>query len=261
MAANSPKEHSLKVARAECLCAPTGISDFWGLDLGSSGADQRILEGRGPEEFFFKKCGGGGGGGGGVDTPWICSCLMSISIFRTGVLLPLHVLFYLLNPSSDLKNHFDLIKMGKGSWSALYPSIVVTPAWELPDNIVKGGTNLHQHHSSLPFCFFQKLCSGKRLSKMKKSIILWLLVRESIVRHSGRLDPWLGSLRSEPHCLLPPRLVLPPWHELQIWRYICPKYFNIISNCVTLDPKIKETTQTTNQIKCEWALTHPLSVI
>ena len=29
--------------------------------------------------------------------------------------------------------------------------------------------------------------------------------------------------------------------------------------CVTLDPKIKETTQTTNQIKCEWALTHPLS--
>ena len=31
--------------------------------------------------------------------------------------------------------------------------------------------------------------------------------------------------------------------------------------CVTLDPKIKETTQTTNQIKCEWALTHPLSVI
>ena len=24
--------------------------------------------------------------------------------------------------------------------------------------------------------------------------------------------------------------------------------------CVTLDPKIKETTQTTNQIKCEWAL-------
>ena len=32
-------------------------------------------------------------------------------------------------------------------------------------------------------------------------------------------------------------------------------------DCVTLDPKIKESTQTTNQIKCEWALTHPLSVI
>ena len=32
-------------------------------------------------------------------------------------------------------------------------------------------------------------------------------------------------------------------------------------SCVTLDPKIKEATQTTNQIKCEWALTHPLSVI
>ena len=27
--------------------------------------------------------------------------------------------------------------------------------------------------------------------------------------------------------------------------------------CVTLDPKIKETTQTTNQIKCEWALINP----
>ena len=33
------------------------------------------------------------------------------------------------------------------------------------------------------------------------------------------------------------------------------------TGCVTLDSKIKETTQTTNQIKCEWALTHPLSVI
>ena len=27
---------------------------------------------------------------------------------------------------------------------------------------------------------------------------------------------------------------------------------DITGPCVTLDPKIKETTQTTNQIKCEW---------
>ena len=46
--------------------------------------------------------------------------------------------------------------------------------------------------------------------------------------------------------------------EVEVYRCGCGGGGGISSSCVTLDPKIKETTRTTNQIK---VLTHPLSVI
>ena len=71
----------------------------------------------------------------------------------------------------------------------------------------------------------------------------------------------LFCLLTRPERILPKIcfLALPPVYA-KFYAQICQHRVIINDYCVTLDPNIKETTQTTNQIKCEWALSHPLSL-